>query len=63
MSGPSSAKQLAGTYWRPLERLDSLYKERREGETGPLVRRRQSYGDLQDYVSGTWGEGSEALHS
>ena len=57
------AKTLPGTYRRPLERLDNLHHGRREGETGPLVRRLQSYGDLQCYVSGAWGEGSEALHS
>ena len=57
------AKQLPGSYRRPLERLDTLHYGRRQGETGPLVRRLQSYGDLQGYVSGAWGEGSEALHS
>ena len=57
------AKQLPGTYRRPLERLDTLHHGRREGETGPLVRRLQSFGDLQCYVSGAWGEGSEALHA
>ena len=40
-----------------------LHHGRREGEIGPLVRRLQSYGDLQGYVSGAWGKGSEALHS
>ena len=56
------AKTLPGTYRRPLERLDRLHHGRREGETGPLVARLQSYGDLQGYVSGALGEGSEALH-
>ena len=57
------ARELPGTYRRPLERLDTQHHGRREGETGPLVRRLLSYGPLQAYVSGAWGEGSEALHS
>ena len=57
------ARTLPGTYRRPLERLDTLHHGRREGQTGPLVTRLQSYGVLQGYVSGAWGEGSEALHA
>ena len=34
-----------------------------EGETGPLVHLLQGYGELQGYVAGAWGEGSENLHS
>ena len=57
------AQELPGTYRRPLERLDELHHGIREGETGPLVRRLQSFGELQGLVAGAWGEGSEALHS
>ena len=57
------AKHLPGTYRRHLERLDTLHHGRREGETGPLVRRLHSYGDLHGCVSGALGEGSEAIHA
>ena len=34
-----------------------------EGEVGRLEQRLQSFGELQTYVAGNWGEGSEDLHS
>ena len=46
-----------------LERLDRLHHGTQPGETGPLVQRLQSYGRLQGYVAGNWGEGSQDLHS
>ena len=33
------------------------------GWVGPLVRRLQSFGELQTFVVGNWGEGSEDLHA
>ena len=51
------------SYRRPLQRLDAQHHGTREGEVGPLVRRLQAYGQLQAYVSGAWGEGSEPLHA
>ena len=57
------AGELPGTYRRPLERLDRLHHGTQPGETGPLVQRLNSYGRLQGYVAGNWGEGSQDLHS
>ena len=57
------ARELPGTYRRPLERLDRQYHGTQPGETGRLVQRLQSYGELQCYVAGNWGEGSRHLHS
>ena len=56
------AAELPGAYRRPLQRLDTQHHGTREGETGPLVRRLESYGVLECYVAGAWGEGSEPLH-
>ena len=52
------AAELPGAYRRPLQRLDTQHHGTREGETGPLVRRLESYGVLECYVAGAWGEGS-----
>ena len=57
------ARELPGTYRRPLERLDRLHHGTPAGEVGRLVQRLQSFGELQTYVVGNWGEGSEDLHS
>ena len=56
------ARELPGTYRRPLERMDREYWGTQPGETGRLVRMLQSYGQLQCYVAGHWGEGSRDLH-
>ena len=56
------ARELPGTYRRPLERMDREYWGTQPGETGRLVRLLQSYGQLQCYVAGHWGEGSRDLH-
>ena len=57
------ARELPGTYRRPLARLDRLHLGTAEGEVGRLEQRLQSFGELQTYVAGNWGEGSEDLHS
>ena len=57
------ARELPGTYRRPLELLDRLYHGTQPGQTGHLVQRLQSYGELQCLVAGNWGEGSVHLHS
>ena len=57
------ARELPGTYRRPLERLDRLHHGTQPGEVGRLVARLQGYGQLQCYVAGHWGEGSRDLHT
>ena len=49
------ARELPGTYRRPLERLDRLHHGTPVGEVGRLVQRLQSFGELQTYVVGNWG--------
>ena len=43
--------------------MDRLQHGTLDGEVGPLVRRLQSFGELQSFVVGNWGEGSEDLHA
>ena len=50
-------------YKRALERLDTSHHHTPAGQTGPLVRRLQSYGKLEGLVVGPWGEGSKDLHT
>ena len=57
------AEELPGLYRRPLERMDREYRNTAPGETGALVARLQSYGELQCYVAGAWADGSKHLHS
>ena len=57
------ARELPGTYRRPLQRLDQQYRGTAPGETGPLVARLQSFGDLLCFVAGAWGDCSADLHS
>ena len=57
------ARELPGTYRRPLERLDRLHHGTQPGETGRLVQRLQGFGELQCLVAGHWGEGSEHIHA
>ena len=55
------ARELPGSYRRPLEKLDEKHGTR-PGETGRLVARLQSFGPLLGFVAGHWGEGSKDLH-
>ena len=70
-SGPCSRRKrgvergggkLAEEYRLPLARLDARYHGTQQGEVGPLVRRLNSYGQLQGLVAGAFQEGSDDLH-
>ena len=56
------ARELPASYRRPLERLDRQLFDTQPGETGRLVQRLQSFGNLRCFVAGNWGEGSKDLH-
>ena len=53
------AAGLAQLYKRALQRLDSRYHHMLADQTGPLVRRLQSFGKLEGLVVGPWVEGSK----
>jgi hypothetical protein len=58
--GKGTDRRAAGLpllYKRALERLDTSHHHTPAGQTGPLVRRLQSYGKLEGLVVGPWGEG------
>ena len=55
--------ELPGEYRRPLAKLDVKYHGTVDDQTGPLVRRLESYGRLQGLVVGAWQEGSKDLHT
>ena len=57
------ARELPGTYRRPLERLDRLQSGIQPVEVGRLVQRLQGLGPLLRFVGGNWGEGSKNLHA
>ena len=57
------AEKLPGEYRRPLATLDRLYHGTDLGQTGPLVRRLESYGPLVGLVVGAFQEGSKDLHT
>ena len=57
------AAGLAQLYKKALQRLDSRYHHTLADQTGPLVRRLQSFGKLEGLVVGPWGKGSKDLHS
>ena len=56
------ARELPGSYRRPLERLDQLVRGTAPGETGALVARLQGFGDLLCLVAGAWGDSRKDLH-
>ena len=49
-------------YKKKLIPLDSKYHGTLPGQTGPLVRRLQSYGKLEGLVVGPWGDVSKDMH-
>ena len=55
--------KLADEYRKPLAILDRRYHGTQDGEVGPLVRRLESYGQLQGLVLGAFQEGSKDIHS
>ena len=55
--------RLQGEYKRPLEKLDRRHHGTQVGQTGPLVRRLDSYGPLLGLVMGAFQEGSQDLHA
>ena len=54
---------LTTKYKRPLSVLDDKHHGTVPGQTGPLVRRLESFGKLEGLVVGPWGEGSKDLHN
>ena len=57
------ARELPGSYRRPLERLDQQLLGTAPGGTGPLVARLQGFGELMCLLAGAWGDCSKDLHS
>jgi hypothetical protein len=55
--------KLADEYRKPLAILDRRYHGTVQGGVGPLVRRLESYGQLQGLVLGAFQEGSQDIHS
>ena len=53
---------IPGEYKRPLAALDTRYHRVEEGQTGPLVRRLERFGNILTWVIGAWQEGSKDLH-
>ena len=51
------ARELPGSYRRPLEKLDRKHHGTAPGETGPLIQLLQGFGELQCLVSGAWMKG------
>ena len=50
-------------YKKKLIPFDRKYHHTPDGQTGPLVRRLESYGKLEGLVVGPWGDCSKDLHS
>ena len=64
--GRGSDRRAAGLpklYKRKLIPFDTRYHNTPGGQTGPLVRRLESYGKLESLVVGPWGDCSKDLHS
>ena len=57
------SEKLPDEYRRPLALLDERYHGTQQGEVGPLVRRLNSYGQLQGLVLGAFQEGSQDVHA
>ena len=57
------ASRLPAEYRKKLSDLDQKFHGTPRNETGPLVRRLLSYGELQKLVVGPWAECSKDLHA
>ena len=57
------SSRLSDEYRRPLALLDERYHATLPGQVGPLVRRLDSYGQLQGLVLGAFQEASKDVHS
>ena len=57
------ASKLPAEYKYKLAVLDRRFHDTSDNETGPLVRRLQSYGELQKMVIGPWADCSKDLHA
>ena len=55
-------KTLQREYRNKLQALDIKYHGVPKGQDGPLVRRLETWGELQGLVVGCFGEGSQHLH-
>ena len=56
------AAGLPQLYKKKLVPFDRKFHNTPDGQTGPLVRRLESYGKLKSLVVGPWGDGSKDLH-
>ena len=56
-------EKLAEEYRKPLAALDARYHGTTNGQVGPLVRRLESYGQLQALVVGSFQEASKDIHT
>ena len=64
--GKGTDRRAAGLpqlYRKKLIPFDSKYHHTPDGQTGPLVRRLESYGRLEGLVVGPWGDASKDLHN
>ena len=57
------ASRLPAEYKRKLAVLDKKYHGTPNDQSGPLIQRLLSYGELTTLVVGPWGDGSKNLHS
>ena len=58
-----SANGLPNLYKKKLIPLDNKFHLTPQGQTGPLVRRLESFGKLEGLVVGPWGECSKDMHN
>ena len=59
---PAGSGGLANLYREKLAKYDRRFHLTLPGETGPLVSRLQSFGNLWGLVVGPWGDSSRDLH-
>ena len=53
---------MTANYAAKARNCDIKYCGTQPGETGPVLRRLQSYGDIVGFCVGKWGEMSQSLH-